>query len=101
VILTAINFIAVLLFVPETRYDREAMRTAEITSTPSSVFDINVDDKELVKADIKPMRRSSDEPIRQIPKKTFVQELSLWSGTPSTNLFKMVLRYGRASLNTE
>jgi len=93
VILTAINFIAVLLFVPETRYDREAARTEEITSTPSA-SDINADDEKLAKAGVKPMRRPSDEPIRQLPKKTFIQELSLWSGTPSTNLFKMVLRYG-------
>ena len=99
VILTAINFIAVLFFVPETRYDREAAKTAEIARIPSD-FDIG-DDKELTKADIKPIRRPSDEPIQQVPKKTFVQELSLWSGTPSTNLFKMVLRYGRARLNTE
>lgn len=41
----------------------------------------------------KSVRRPSEESIEQAPKKTYVQELSLWSGLPDTNLFKMFIRY--------
>lgn len=82
VIFTALNFVAVVLFVPETRYQRGS----EVASAHVSQEKIAVVDKEL-------LRRPSDESAPQLPKKTFMQELSLWSGIPTTNLFKMFVRY--------
>jgi hypothetical protein len=38
-------------------------------------------------------RRVSDDSVKQMPRKTFVQDLSIWSGMPRTNLFKMFIRY--------
>ncbi|KAF2104890.1 MFS general substrate transporter [Rhizodiscina lignyota] len=74
VILTAINFVAVVLFVPETRYDRSSMPLA---TTESDLALPSALDKE----------------VDQLPKKTWLQELSLWSGTAKdTNLFEMFVR---------
>jgi MFS family permease len=85
VILTAINFICVVLFVPETRYDRtEANRKDAV---PQS----QLQDK-VVHANLNSVRRASDESVQQLSKMTFAQELSLWSGIPKTNLFKMFIR---------
>lgn len=86
VILTAINFVAVVLFVPETRYHRkEVGGDVNVVACPPQ-------DKD-VQADLRSVRRPSDEDLYQLPRKTFMQELSLWSGLPSTNLFKMFIRY--------
>lgn len=92
VILTAVNFVAILFFLPETRFDRESTPLRDITNSLSSTFDMNAADG--AKGAIRPMRLSSDGPqqTRQISKRSLIQELSLWSGTPSTNLFKMFLR---------
>jgi MFS family permease len=86
VILTAINFVAVVLFVPETRYQRTEARS-NVSVAARSSCDKNP------QADLKSIRRPSDDELQQLPKKTFMQELSLWSGSPSTNLFKMFIRY--------
>lgn len=86
VILTALNFVCVILFVPETRHHRsEASHEDGVVVSPSQ-------DK-VIHADMKSVRRPSDESAQQVPKKTFVQELSLWSGNPQTSLFKMFIRY--------
>jgi MFS family permease len=86
VILTAINFVCVVLFVPETRYQRSEKRHEE------GVDVAPLQDK-VIHADMRSVRRTSDESVQQVPKKTFVQELSLWSDVAQTNLFKMFLRY--------
>ncbi|KAH7405907.1 major facilitator superfamily domain-containing protein [Phaeosphaeria sp. MPI-PUGE-AT-0046c] len=83
VILTAINFLCVVLFVPETRYQRLENSTGDdqiVTKTR---------DKEV---HTKSVRRPSEESIEQLSRNTYIQELSLWSGLPDTNLFKMFLR---------
>jgi MFS family permease len=86
VILTALNFVCVILFVPETQYQRsESTHEDGVAKAPSH-------DK-VIHADMRSVRRTSDESVQQVPKKTFVQELSLWSGTSRTNLFKMFIRY--------
>jgi MFS family permease len=85
VMLTALNFVCVVLFVPETRYQRsEKGHEDGVCVAPSQ-------DK-VIHADMNSVRRTSDESVLQVPKKTFVQELSLWSGTSRTNLFKMFIR---------
>lgn len=98
VIFTAINFVAVVLFVPETRFDRTSV-VASDASTPISASDDAVDIEKSTPATMKVVRQPSDEAVPQVPKKTFVQDLSLWSGTPSTNVFKMFLRYNSLSTN--
>ncbi|OAL06115.1 MFS general substrate transporter [Phaeosphaeriaceae sp. SRC1lsM3a] len=83
VILTALNFLCVVLFVPETRYQRlENSAGDDETMTETQDKAIHT----------KAVRRPSEESIEQAPKKTYVQGLSLWSGLPDTNLFKMFIR---------
>ena len=96
VILTAINFVAVLLFVPETRYDRSTITQSNIDSTSNlhqslpEPKEVTEDEKKDSTLAVTPTY-SSDTP-QQLPKKTFLQDLSLWSGTASTNLLKMFIR---------
>lgn len=91
VIFTAINFIAVLLFVPETRYDRDLSGVKTPTSLASSSNEQLAAEK-TTPVDVEVVRQPSDELVAQLPRKSFVQELQLWSGTPATNLFKMSIR---------
>ncbi|KAF2735170.1 MFS general substrate transporter, partial [Polyplosphaeria fusca] len=94
VIFTAVNFFAVLLFVPETRYDRDWSRAQleASTSTSASASEEAVNAEKTAPTGVKMVGEPSDEPNAQPPKKTFAQDLSLWSGTPPTNLFKMFIR---------
>ena len=89
-ILTFINFVVVFLFVPETRYARGGIRTilaAEGVSETSSSEEVTTAEKEAY------ANAQEIEEVNRIPKKTFRQNLSLWSGTPKdTNLFKLFLR---------
>ena len=86
VILTALNFLTILLFVPETRYTREEIKGVGVAICPSS-------DK-IVMADEKYLRpKSSNRILHQHAKNTWTQELSLWSGVSDTSLPKMFLRY--------
>jgi hypothetical protein len=81
--LTSVNFIAIIFFVPETRYKREEVVGTGMAIRPS-----------IAAADEKPRRRSSDNEENQLtPKKSWMQELSLWSGVADTNLAKMFMRY--------
>ncbi|KAF2254809.1 MFS general substrate transporter [Trematosphaeria pertusa] len=92
VILTAVNFVAVLLFVPETRYHRDATTPGISNNISASTSEEAVDIEKAVSTGVTAIRRTSDEQIPQVPKKTFAQDLKLWSGTPPTNLFKMFIR---------
>lgn len=92
VILTAINFVAVLLFVPETRYNRNssALAPTESDTSIASASDEGSDKEKGADATAKPI---SEPQIEQTPKKTWLQELSLWSGTAKdTNLFELFVR---------
>lgn len=99
VILTGINFLTVLLFVPETRYYRGESKgeggesgVAVLSSTET----VGGDDKagkgnQVVDADGK--KEEAHAAPTTVSKKSWVQELSLWSGTaPDTNLAKMFVR---------
>ena len=97
-ILTFINFVVVLLFCPETRYYRSGVRTigaSERASDPASSDD-EVASTEAGKLGTITAKEFGDHPLlqeEQVPKKTWRQELSLWSGTPKdTNLFKLFIR---------
>jgi MFS family permease len=82
VILTAVNFIAIIFFVPETRYNRDEVVGTGIATCPSTMA-----------ADEKVYRQSSDNEEDQLtPKKSWMQELSLRSGVADTNLAKMFMR---------
>ncbi|KAK3941811.1 protein HOL1 [Diplogelasinospora grovesii] len=87
VVLTAMNFLTVVLFVPETRYYRDETQNL-VSSNTSSTDDIG-DGKEGAKAREK---RTEDATVT-VPKKTWGQEVSLWSGVaPNTNLLEMFIR---------
>lgn len=91
VIFTATNFLAVFFFVPETRYERNSESRGTSASTSH---------QPLPRPGFGPQHEKQDGPgVRevehsdtQLPKKTVTQELSLWSGTPKTNLLKMFVR---------
>lgn len=92
VILTALNFIAVVLFVPETRYERtgKALATTESSTSIETPIDENVGKEKEAGETTKPV---TDRSTEQLPKKTWLQELSVWSGTAKdTNLFEMFVR---------
>ncbi|KAF2192660.1 MFS general substrate transporter [Zopfia rhizophila CBS 207.26] len=93
VIFTAINFLAVLLFVPETRYHRDSKVTGLDANNSASASEEGVDVEKIASSGVREVAGPSSGRAAQVPKKTFVQELSLWSGVPSdTNLFKMFIR---------
>ncbi|KAK4209683.1 protein HOL1 [Rhypophila decipiens] len=88
VILTAVNFVTVLLFVPETRYFRDenlnvaGSDSEAVISAPPSNEKVDQGGKEEAALG-----------VPQVPKKSWMQELSLWSGVaPDTTLFKMFVR---------
>ena len=85
VILTAINFIAILLFVPETRYRRKDVNGVGEASCASNERVVLTREKVL-------QDTISDGNVQQLAKKTWVEELSLWSGTSETNIANMFLR---------
>ncbi|KAF2109260.1 major facilitator superfamily domain-containing protein [Lophiotrema nucula] len=92
VIFTGVNFIAVLLFVPETRYDRD-LSQAQFNNGSASESQEDVDIEKTLSGEVKEViQRSSDDHIPQLPKKTFLQDFQLLSGTPKTNLMKMFVR---------
>ncbi|KAJ9660984.1 hypothetical protein H2201_006712 [Coniosporium apollinis] len=98
VIFTAINFVAVALFVPETRYDRTISSNLAPTVSDSAVSSSSDEEapvEKTVTLNSKEVSESSACSAARfhIPKKSFIQELSLWSGTSAdTNLFKMFIR---------
>lgn len=107
VILTALNFLAVIFFVPETRYDRDFSKSLDVAdhvalALPSAAMDdptfaFSAKEKGVqskTTGTITPTSSDSgsDGPI-QLPKKTYLQQLSLWSGTPvNTNLVRLFFR---------
>lgn len=102
-IFTGVNFLAVVFFVPETRYERDYSSSLESTHGQSLVGgdiespDFLHDDKKVgdVASGISTPTSSSSRPsgMAQIPKKTYAQQLSLWSGTPTnTNLLQLFIR---------
>jgi MFS family permease len=96
VIFTGINFLLVLFFVPETRYDRSSSLNLSANSSsqamPSSSENISDAEKATEPRTREPLGSPPTE-LTPIPKKTFTQELSLWSGVPAnTNILKMFVR---------
>lgn len=91
VILTGLNFLTILLFVPETRYQRENSTTTD-GDVSEAIFS---PPEKIVGVDVMPTTEASDDGSenQQLDKKTWAQELTLWSGVPDTNLLKMFIRY--------
>lgn len=103
-ILTMINWIVCVLFVPETRYDRSKVTSG--TASPGSTSQPDLEsagEGETVTEDngakmtrVATAEKTFNHPAyRQdhISKKTWKQELSLWSGVPKdTSLFKLFIR---------
>ncbi|KAK5111863.1 hypothetical protein LTR62_004595 [Meristemomyces frigidus] len=101
-ILTAVNWIVVLMFVPETRYDRSYLETSPNPTLRSDTDRADASDEELgngasaekvISSNSRETPRHPALRCKQVPKKTWWQELSLWSGVPKdTNLFVMFIR---------
>jgi hypothetical protein len=102
-ILTFINFAVVVLFCPETRYYRSGMRSNQDNPAPSSSgsssppeTEVQTTGQDLEKVQSTTTKDLGEHPaLRQgeIPKKTWKQELSLWSGVPQdTNLLVLFIR---------
>lgn len=96
VIFTAINFFAVLLFVPETRFNRDVPKSLGATASDQAIESSSEEDVDVEKtgsSSVKPVPGLPAPEQVQVPNKSFAQQLSLWSGVPSdTNLFKMFIR---------
>lgn len=94
-ILAFINFLVVVLFCPETRYDRSGLlKTTSTPTTPSSTS-IHEDDHPADTPLDKPPTSTSKElsSPTPVPKKTWKQELRLFSGVPrQSSLLKLFLR---------
>jgi MFS family permease len=103
VIFTAVNFLAVLFFVPETRYERDASKAFAEASVSG------MSSKEVISSDDEGKLASSDDEAKvekaifhvakevsgeaPVPKKTYIQQLSLWSGVPrDSSIFEMFIR---------
>jgi MFS family permease len=93
VILTAINFATVVLFVPETRYFRDENQNVGGGDGLSIDGPTKSGEKPSAHANVSPAP-SLTAAAATIPKKTFVQDLSLWSGLPGdgTSFIKMFVR---------
>ncbi|KXS96406.1 hypothetical protein AC578_3002 [Pseudocercospora eumusae] len=113
---TALNFLAVLLLVPETRYDRTFLTEESISnslneslaactpgsdqikkaqpSAAASTLDPRYDaEKASHDLAVSATHSTHRTPSTPILKKTYIQELSLWSGLPKdTTLLKVFLR---------
>jgi len=94
VILTAINFLTVLFFVPETRYFRDENQNVSAAPAqqrlPSDEEEPAVDSEKAAGGQVSPVPSTAS---LAVPKKTWAQELSLWSGVaPDTNIVKMFVR---------
>ncbi|KAL2353778.1 major facilitator superfamily domain-containing protein [Cryomyces antarcticus] len=94
VIFTAVNFFVVAFFCPETRYDRDSAQNL----TTSSVMSLSSDEEQGVvektaSQGAKEVPSSLASQAITVPKKTWRQEISLWSGTPTdTSLVKLFIR---------
>jgi MFS family permease len=95
-ILTAINFLAVVFLCPETRYDRSHLEILPVSSSASSSSIEKASDED--EAHVGKNTGSNDTELQgqresQVQPKTYVQQLSLWTGVPKdTNLLRLFLR---------
>ncbi|OQN97264.1 hypothetical protein B0A48_16806 [Cryoendolithus antarcticus] len=84
--LTAANFLVVLFLCPETRYARSDAASPATSSAPS-LDSVPIEGQDVEKSAKIAVRDT------QLPKKSFLQDLSLWSGVPkNTNLLNLFLR---------
>jgi hypothetical protein len=102
-IFVGVNFLCVVFFVPETRYDRDYSSALDTQTSAAELasgdYYNNSGEKGLSSSptatEVSPSPRVATPTSnngRQIPKKTFVQQLSLYSGMPKTNIGKMFIR---------
>lgn len=100
-IFTGVNFLVVLFFVPETRYDRDFSLSLKNQSSDDQLHhrDSTAVDEKLIE-DVRILTdrspSSSPEPLAetlQVRQKSYTQQLKLWSGTPdSISLVGLFLR---------
>jgi hypothetical protein len=83
-IIAGLNFAAICLFVPETRFNRDAVQP------PSVLSDKTVDHG--IKSSAQKVEIADPSDALTGQKKTYLQELSLWSGVSSESFFSHFLR---------
>jgi len=94
--LVAVNFLAVVLFVPETQYDRDIAKSfGPMGGDGVAAAMASADEEgalEKTASTTLGVTKLGDE-LAQTPKKTWVQEMSLWNGVPKdTSLLKLFIR---------
>ncbi|TKA68422.1 hypothetical protein B0A49_08384 [Cryomyces minteri] len=94
VVFTAVNFLVVVFLCPETRYIRDYTQNLAMSSTVSTASDKELGVVERTTPHVaNEILSSPTSEVVTIPKNTWKQEMSLWSGTPSdTSLFKLFIR---------
>lgn len=88
-ILVAINFLAIVFFCPETRYERFDVNSPASSTTPSNE---NLDRMTSDVAKNASTSGQSEVKSASVPKKTWVQQMSLRSGIGNANLAKLFFR---------
>ncbi|KAK4200233.1 putative transporter in the major facilitator superfamily [Triangularia verruculosa] len=88
-ILTGINLVTVVMMVPETRYDRNdtILQVQQLSGSEDN-------GQEKAKAGDDAEQAQQHRGVAMVPKRSWIQEFSLWSGIPKddTSLWKMFLR---------
>ncbi|CAK7218095.1 hypothetical protein SCUCBS95973_003373 [Sporothrix curviconia] len=93
VVLTALNFVAVVLFVPETRYLRDAEQNVGVAETTGACEASAGDGQGDGTREKTTSSSSSSSSLARVPKKTWLQEMHPWSGiTPGASLWRMFVR---------
>ncbi|KAK3049071.1 hypothetical protein LTR09_009725 [Extremus antarcticus] len=100
--LTFVNFVVVVLFCPETRYDRSGVRSIDSRGGPassdtspaaSSAAEADHDSEKVHTTTAATERSEPSSTYDQLPKKSWRQQLSLYSGVPKdTSLVRLFIR---------
>lgn len=80
-----------VLFVPETRYDRSSLESETPSTSTSSERVGSGSDNETEKIASGHTRETREDSASQV-NKSYFQQLSLWSGVADTNIVKLFLR---------
>jgi len=84
-IISGLNFLAIFIFVHETRFNRMPSNSASVRESGSS-------DKGFISEHVEKADSSSSSAELSGTKKTFLQNLSLWSGTSKESYLSHFLR---------
>lgn len=93
-IFTGVNWLVVLFFAPETRFQRDGEEAISLPTSDLSIAQSDEDIEKRASTSLKPLTPVGTPPASDtVPLKTWRQQMSLWSGVPKdTNLLKLFLR---------